>query len=92
MSSPEEVGVVALIQRQLADAPFSCSSLTRMTAGTTNFVFRGTLTRPLDSPGGLSKSVIIKHCKDHVPENEDFPLDLSRCVSWFDTGDLRGHC
>lgn len=83
MAVSEEASVVALVQQELTNTPYACSSLARMSAGTTNYVFRGTLFEPLTAHNGLRcKTIIIKHAKDHVPENESFPLDLSRCVSF----------
>ncbi|KGO70485.1 Aminoglycoside phosphotransferase [Penicillium italicum] len=60
------------IVEQLSPTPFACTSLTRLSGGTANFVYRGTL-----SSTGLS--IIIKHTKDHSASNPDFKIDVTRC-------------
>lgn len=90
MAQSEESSVVALVKQELTNTPYACSDLTRMSEGTTNFVFRGTLVQPLIPYDRLHcKTIIIKHAKDHVPENENFSLDLSRCVSFCAGSDQR---
>ncbi|KAJ5149831.1 hypothetical protein N7448_001409 [Penicillium atrosanguineum] len=59
------------ITQQLSQTPFACSSLTRLSGGTANFVYRGTPSSP--------DSIIIKHTKDYVASNQDFKLDAKRC-------------
>lgn len=61
------------IAQQLSQTRFACSSLTRLSGGTANFVYRGTPATP--------DSIIIKHTKDYVASNQDFKLDAKRCVS-----------
>lgn len=63
------------VEQQLAQASFGCSSLSRLSGGTANFVYRGT---PLS---GSPKSIIIKHTKDYLSSNASFKLDAERCVS-----------
>ncbi|KAJ5752205.1 hypothetical protein N7520_009122 [Penicillium odoratum] len=60
------------IAKELSQTPFACPSLTRLSGGTANFVYRGT---PASSPD----SIIIKHTKDHVASNPNFKLDTKRC-------------
>ncbi|KAJ6109936.1 hypothetical protein N7486_002171 [Penicillium sp. IBT 16267x] len=60
------------IAQELSQTPFACSSLTRLSGGTANFVYRGT---PVSSPD----SIIIKHTKGYVASNLDFKLDPKRC-------------
>lgn len=67
-----------LILKELSKTPYVCSSLTRLTGGTGNFVFRGVLSQPLQDG---TKTVIIKHAEDYVASNPDFPLSTTRCVS-----------
>jgi len=55
---------------------FACSSLTRLSGGTANFVYRGLLS-------DATKSIIIKHTKEHSASNPNFKIDIQRCV---------GHC
>lgn len=63
------------IAQELSQTPFACSSLTRLSGGTANFVYRGT---PASSPD----SIIIKHTKGYVASNLSFKLDPKRCVSF----------
>lgn len=63
------------VQQQLCQTPFECSSLSRLSGGTANFVYRGT---PLS---GSPKSIIIKHTKNYLSSNASFKLDAERCVS-----------
>ncbi|KAI1396923.1 kinase-like domain-containing protein [Hypoxylon fuscum] len=72
------------ISDQLLGTPYSCSSLTRLVNGTTNFVFRGTLIQPL-APGHPSQddpvqTVIVKHTTGFAALNKDLPIDISRCA------------
>ncbi|CAI7613835.1 unnamed protein product [Penicillium discolor] len=60
------------ISQQLSPTPFACSSLTRLSGGTANFVYRGTLS-------STGRSIIIKHTKDHSASNPDFKIDVTRC-------------
>jgi hypothetical protein len=63
------------IAQELSQTSFACSSLTRLSGGTANFVYRGT---PASSPD----SIIIKHTKSYVASNLSFKLDPKRCVSF----------
>ncbi|KAJ5486956.1 hypothetical protein N7530_001256 [Penicillium desertorum] len=60
------------IAQQLSPTPFACSSLTRLSGGTANFVYRGVL-------ASTGQSIIIKHTKDHSASNPDFKIDVTRC-------------
>lgn len=81
--------IVVKILQELSATPYSCSSLTQLTSGTTNFVFRGTLTSPVslcdDIKEGIeapiSSTVIIKYSTGFAAVNKDFPIDASRCVN-----------
>ncbi|KAI5860079.1 kinase-like domain-containing protein [Durotheca rogersii] len=80
-AQPELDALVTRVLEQLSETPYSCSSLTRLVNGTTNFVFRGILTRPL--PLGDDKpveTVIVKYTADFAALNKDLPIDASRCV------------
>ena len=74
----------AQILQGLSETAFACSSLTHLTSGTTNFVFRGSLVQPLssksESPETSTTSIIVKHATDFAAVNRDFPLDATRCV------------
>ena len=82
MASTEEAATTATVLDVLSTTPFACSCLTRMSAGTTNYTFRGILHQPLrkGERHAASETVIVKHAKPHVPGNKDFGLDLWRCV------------
>ncbi|KAJ5986641.1 hypothetical protein N7451_011006 [Penicillium sp. IBT 35674x] len=60
------------IAQELSQTPFACSSLTRLSGGTANFVYRGT-------PASTPDSIIIKHTKSYVASNLSFKLDPKRC-------------
>ncbi|CAI7622582.1 unnamed protein product [Penicillium glandicola] len=60
------------IAQQLSPTPFACSSLTRLSGGTANFVYRGIL-------ASTGQSIIIKHTKDHSASNPNFKIDVTRC-------------
>lgn len=72
-------------KQQLSSTSYACTSLTVLSGGTANFVFRGILAEPLliSRNGTVTtvKSVIIKHSTGFVAVNRDFPLDVSRCVN-----------
>jgi len=80
----EQHELSAWILQTLSHTPYACLSLTRLSNGTTNFVFRGILTQPLPSRvaerAAAALTIIVKHSTDFVAVNKDFPLDVSRCV------------
>ncbi|KAF5258456.1 hypothetical protein FOXYS1_10964, partial [Fusarium oxysporum] len=67
--------------QQLKDTPFACSSLTRLSGGSANYVYRGILLDviPTGDEFWNVKSVIVKYSLGHIPGNAGFKLDLSRC-------------
>jgi hypothetical protein len=88
LEQSEKDHLIARILQQLSKSPYACSSLTQLTNGTTNFVFRGTLSQPLRFRDGIGKrtdtattdTVIIKHSADFCAVNKDLPINVSRCV------------
>ncbi|KAH9883933.1 kinase-like domain-containing protein [Xylariomycetidae sp. FL2044] len=91
LNEGEKAELRTLILHKLSQTPYACSALSPLTNGTTNFVFRGTLTNnnPLDVSSGNSTtptmkktagSVIVKYATDFAAVNRDFPLDASRCT------------
>ncbi|KAJ5640644.1 Aminoglycoside phosphotransferase [Penicillium herquei] len=70
-NSGDKEEVRDFISQQLESTPYACSSLTRLSGGTANFIYRGTLS-------GSHDSIIIKHSKDHVASNPNFKLDTQR--------------
>ncbi|KAJ5109182.1 Aminoglycoside phosphotransferase [Penicillium angulare] len=67
----EKDTVQEFIAEQLAQTSYACSSLTRLSGGTANFIYRGTLS-------ATQESIIIKHSKDYVASNPNFKLDTER--------------
>nr|QCL09110.1 DmxR19 [Cryptosporiopsis sp. 8999] len=65
------------IAQELSETLYACSSLTLLSGGTANFLFRGVLAQPLQDG---TKTIIIKHSKEFVSANRHFQLDVSRCV------------
>ncbi|UKZ73272.1 hypothetical protein TrVFT333_000915 [Trichoderma virens FT-333] len=74
----EETTLVQQILDQLAQTPYACSTLTKLSGGTANFLYRGALLKPL--PGDTATTVVIKRSTDYVAINRDFPLDVTRCI------------
>ncbi|KAJ5162553.1 Aminoglycoside phosphotransferase [Penicillium coprophilum] len=72
MTANDQDQVREKIAQQLFPTPFACSSLTRLSGGTANFVYRGIL-------ASSGQSIIIKHTKDHSASNPTFKIDLTRC-------------
>ncbi|KAK7757531.1 hypothetical protein SLS62_000546 [Diatrype stigma] len=83
LEQSEKDEIAANILQQLASTPFACSSLLQLTNGTTNFVFRGTLIRPVPSPegSGAVETVIVKHSSEFAAVNKDLPIHVSRCIA-----------
>lgn len=79
----EEFSVQKLLE-QLSQTRYACSRLTKLSGGTANFLYRGSLLQPLDSQDGATNEVIstvvIKHSEGFVPGHRDFLLDVTRCV------------
>lgn len=74
------------IWKEISNTPYACSSLTRLTGGTGNFVYRGTLSHPLQDG---TRTVVIKHAEDYVASQPEFKLSTTRCVSLYSLyGDL----
>ena len=73
--------ITSPILDELLSTPYACSSLSRLSGGTANFVYRGTLRVPLDDPAGTSNStVILKHAEEFLAGFRDFKLTADRCV------------
>ncbi|KAH8688787.1 kinase-like domain-containing protein [Talaromyces proteolyticus] len=74
----EEKDQLALeLTRALSHTPYICSSLTHLSGGTANFLFRGILTHPLADG---TQTVVVKHSKEFVAVNRNFSLEVSRCL------------
>lgn len=66
-----------VVAKDLSSTPFACSSFTKLSGGTANFIYRGVLSQPL--PDGTS-TIIAKHAEDYLASNADFKLSAERCV------------
>ena len=85
LDQPENDELSSRVSQHLSHTRYACSSLTRLSSGTTNFVFRGILAQPLlryqdGMTASAAHTIIVKHSTDYVAVNRDFPLDVSRCV------------
>ncbi|KAL3494906.1 kinase-like domain-containing protein [Aspergillus germanicus] len=65
------------VAKELSDSPYPCSTLTQLSGGTANFVYRGVLSEPLQDG---TTTVIVKHTEDYVASNRDFKLSAQRCL------------
>lgn len=76
--------IVRTLLKELSQTRYACSDLAKLDGGTANFLYRGTLLKPLDPPGAVAESntrtVVIKHSEGFSPGNRDFLLDITRCV------------
>ncbi|KAK3293562.1 kinase-like domain-containing protein [Chaetomium fimeti] len=81
LSKTEEQAIADRIVEELSQTPYALSSITQLHGGTANFVFRGTLAKPLPAEDeSTATTVIIKHSTEFVAINRDFPLDVTRCT------------
>lgn len=75
MATPTDISVK--VQEYLKDTPYTCTSLVKLSGGTANFVYRGTLTTPLENG---TETVVIKHTEGYVASNPGFKLASTRSV------------
>ena len=85
LSEADEQALAQQVLDQLASSPYACSVLDKLSGGTANFLYRGTLTQSLrrageDASTAAAKTVVIKLSTDFVAVNRDFPLDITRCL------------
>ncbi|KAI1307514.1 kinase-like domain-containing protein [Xylaria venustula] len=84
LSQEEKDDLVHNVLQALSETPYACYSLTHLTNGTTNFVFRGTLVRPIrrdeNESAVVASTVIVKHSLPHAALNRDLPIDASRTL------------
>lgn len=69
--------IATKVQESLKDGPYACSSLEKLSGGTSNFVFRGYLRLPLEDG---TATVVVKHTEPYVALNPAFKLASARCV------------
>lgn len=79
MASETETEISTKVQESLEGTPFACSKLEKLSGGTANFVYRGTLKAKL---GDGEETVVIKHTEGYVASNPGFKLTDRRCVSF----------
>ncbi|KAK2606528.1 hypothetical protein N8I77_005270 [Diaporthe amygdali] len=67
----DESLLVQKLLEELSQTQYACSELKKLSGGTANYLYRGTLIEHLDSqvdaPEAVTKTVVIKHSEDHVP-------------------------
>ncbi|CAM1508891.1 Fc.00g026300.m01.CDS01 [Cosmosporella sp. VM-42] len=82
LTQTERDEIVAQILQDLSQTSFACTSLTPVSGGTVNFVFRGILTRhfPSRNETSMVKTIIIKHARNHLSGNKNYAIDASRCI------------
>lgn len=78
MADSKTVKLSEDVLRELGSTEYACSSLKPLSGGTANFIFRGTLTKPL-SDG--TREVAVKHGEGFVASMPDFQIPTTRCVS-----------
>ncbi|KAH9892926.1 kinase-like domain-containing protein [Xylariomycetidae sp. FL2044] len=72
----DEADITAKVLQDLQDTPYAASSLSVLSGGHTNFIYRATLLKPLDDG---AREVAIKHSEDYVASSPSFRLTLQRC-------------
>ncbi|KAL7808812.1 kinase-like domain-containing protein [Trichoderma aethiopicum] len=75
LSEQEEHTLAQQVLHQLAETPYACSALKKLSGGTANFLYRGVLRTPLED----AQTIVIKRSTGYAAVNRDFPLDVSRC-------------
>lgn len=63
---------------ELSTTEYACSSLKTLSGGSANFIYKGTLIKPLEDG---AKEVAVKHGEEFIASFPDFKIPLSRCVS-----------
>ncbi|PWY79817.1 phosphotransferase enzyme family protein [Aspergillus eucalypticola CBS 122712] len=66
-----------IVSQELAGTQYASSSLTPLSGGTANFVYRAQLNQPLQD-GTIS--VIVKHTEAFIALNREFKLPAERCL------------
>lgn len=68
------------VERVLRGTPFAASALRKLTGGTANFVYHGTLEKP-STEEKYQNGVVIKQGEGYVALHPSFKIAASRCVS-----------
>ncbi|KAI0182410.1 kinase-like domain-containing protein [Xylaria flabelliformis] len=82
LSDEEKDALLFKVRQVLSETPYACSSLVQLTNGTTNFVFRGELAKPIfdEATGNTTSTVIVKHSLEYAALNKNLPIDASRAL------------
>ncbi|KKK26790.1 hypothetical protein ARAM_000374 [Aspergillus rambellii] len=72
----ENKEVTGAVTEEVSRSIYPCSSLTQLSGGTANFVYRGVLLKALHDG---TTTIIVKHAEDYVASNRDFKLTAERC-------------
>lgn len=76
---PTQDVVESQLTEELAGTRFACRSLTALSGGTANFIFRGTLQTPLEDG---TNEVVVKHGEAYGASTGTLSLPTTRCVSF----------
>lgn len=77
MAEPTADEIASQITKELGQTAFACTSLTPLSGGHANFIFRGKLQKPLDDG---TAEIAIKHGEGFVALSPGLKLSTSRCV------------
>lgn len=77
MAEPTAGEIASQVKRELEPTAFACTSLTPLSGGNANFIFRGKLQKPLDDK---TSEIAIKHGEGFVALSPALKLSTSRCV------------
>lgn len=79
MSTPNKnEEIKANVVTELEGTQYAVSSLTPLTGGTANFIYRAKLQKALQDG---TTEVALKHGEGYVAQHPDFALTMLRCVS-----------
>ncbi|KAK7731624.1 hypothetical protein SLS63_005310 [Diaporthe eres] len=77
MAEPTADEIASQVTRELGQTAFACTSLTPLSGGHANFIFRGKLQKPLDDG---TAEIAIKHGEGFVALSPGLKLSTSRCI------------
>ncbi|KAI1457119.1 kinase-like domain-containing protein [Annulohypoxylon moriforme] len=69
--------ITASVLETLKGTLYEASSLEVLSGGTANFIYRVTLSKPLEDG---TQNVLVKHSEGYIANTPDFKLTLSRCL------------
>ncbi|KAI0881882.1 kinase-like domain-containing protein [Annulohypoxylon maeteangense] len=76
MASTSREEITSSVLETLKGTPYEAYSLEVLSGGTVNFIYRVTLSNPLEDG---TQNVLVKHSEDYVANSSSFKLTLSRC-------------